>query len=480
MACMENRIILTEKRVEDSFVKFSGLRPDVISPLPRSASDRSYFRITQGDKTYIATHSPDADETRAFIYLSGHFASKNLPVPRVLFYDESQGIYFQSDLGNTSLYDVIENHHDQRLPLCKKALEHLVDFQVKGAEGLDFSYCFPRHSFDSASVLWDLNYFKYCFLKPARIVFHEGRLEDDFVRLSADLTHSSCNYFLYRDFQSRNIMIHNDEFFFIDFQGGRRGSLCYDPASFIFSARSPFSSQEKEILVSHYREVLIKNKISTDAFDNGFNGYLLLRVLQAFGAYGYRGWFERKPGFSDILPRAIQNLNELMPRFGFVEKYPELKKVTDQISGYSGMLYKPVKESKLTVRIYSFSYKHQHPSDDSGNGGGFEFDCRALPNPGKYDEYKFLSGRDESVITFLKAQDEVNEFLQNTRHIVTQSVEKYISRGFTHLQVGYGCTGGQHRSVYCAEQLAAFLKKNYPVKVTLCHMREKEWERGTL
>jgi aminoglycoside/choline kinase family phosphotransferase len=479
MAGMENKIVLTEKRVEEAFLRFSGVRPDVISPLPRSASDRSYFRLSHGDKTYIATHSPDEDETSAFIYLSSHFYSKNLPVPQVLYHEKSQGIYFQSDLGNTSLYDLIEENNSNRIPLCMKALDYLVQFQVKGAEGLDFSHCFPRHSFDAASVMWDLNYFKYCFLKPARIVFHEGRLEDDFRKLSAELTSDSCNYFLYRDFQSRNIMVNNENFYFIDFQGGRKGSLCYDPASFIYSARSPFTPDEKELLLNHYRNELEKNKIDTHSFDRNFDGYLLLRVLQAFGAYGYRGWFERKPGFSDILPRAIRNLNELMPRFGIIEKYPELKKVSEQISCYSGMLYKPVKESKLTVSIYSFSYKHSHPVDESGNGGGFEFDCRALPNPGKYDEFKHFSGRDENVVSFFKAQDEVNEFLLNTRQIVSQSVEKYISRGFTHLLVGFGCTGGQHRSVFCAEHMAAFLKKNYPVQVSLAHLREKEWERGS-
>ncbi len=257
------------------------------------------------------------------------------------------------------------------------------------------------------------------------------------------------------------------------------GSLCYDPASFIYSARSPFDIKIKDELLEFYRNELKRNKIDTGLFDKYFSYYLLIRMLQTFGAYGYRGWFERRQAFSDIMPKAVVNLNELLHRFSFLSSFPELNKVVLHISNYKEEKQKKIipGESSLTVDILSFSYKAGLPADNSGNGGGFIFDCRALPNPGKIDKYKPVSGKDKPVAEYLAAQSEVTEFNDNVTSLVSQSVEKYISRGFTHLMVSFGCTGGQHRSVYCADNLAKFLKANYPVKINVVHTMKEEWGR---
>lgn len=466
-----------EQKVIDAYTAYAGISPETVMPLPHSASDRMYFRVKAGDKTVIATVSPDADETHAFIYLSGHFASCNLPVPKVLHYQKDAGVYLQTDLGDITLHAAMSEEPGRAYSWCAQALEQLVRFQVQGAEGLDFSNCFPRHAFDEISLLWDLNYFKYSFLKPSGIEFHEDRLERDFRKITALLTEDEKSYFLYRDFQSRNIMLHDNGLFFIDFQGGRRGSLCYDPASFIYSARSPFPMQDRDRLLGHYRDELKKHIDSLDRFDHDFPYFLLLRILQTFGAYGYRGWYERKQAFSDILPRAIGNLNELMPRFHFLNSFPELKKVVEQIADYGVRKKNEYTPSgkELTVSVFSFSYKHGMPVDDSGNGGGFVFDCRALPNPGKYDTYKSQSGQDAAVIDFLKKQPEVEQFVQQASVMVKASVEKYLSRGFTNLMVSFGCTGGQHRSVYCAERVAELIQSICPVKVTVAHLRKEAW-----
>lgn len=477
---MESNISNITERIREEFFKYSGADPSEIVPLPNSASGRMYFRLISDGGSIIGTYSQDREEARTFVYLSRHFTSAGLPVPVILHYSEGSDIYLQSDLGDITLNRYIqENGAERSLPFCKKALELLVSFQVKGAKDLDFSHCFPRHSFDETSVLWDLNYFKYSFLKPSGISFHEGRLENDFRNLAAEAAKDDCRYFLYRDFQSRNIMIKGNELYFIDFQGGRKGSLCYDPASFVYSARSPFDGKAKDELLGFYRNELKRNKIDTGLFDKYFPYYLLIRMLQTFGAYGYRGWFERRQAFSDIMPKAVVNLNELLSRFSFLASFPELNKVVLQISNYKEE--KQVKnipvESSLTVDILSFSYKAGLPADNSGNGGGFIFDCRALPNPGKIDKYKPFSGKDKTVADYLAALNEVTEFNFNVTSLVSQSVEKYISRGFTHLMVSFGCTGGQHRSVYCSEVLAEYLKNNYPVKVGVVHTMQEEWGR---
>lgn len=478
---MESNISHITERIREEFFKYSGANPSEIIPLPNSASGRLYFRLRTDGGSIIGTYSQDREEARTFVYLSRHFASAGLPVPVILHYSEGSDIYFQSDLGDTTLNRYIqENGAEKTMPVCRKALELLVSFQVKGAKDLDYSYCFPRHAFDVTSVLWDLNYFKYTFLKPSGISFHEERLENDFRNLAAEAVKDDCCYFLYRDFQSRNIMIKGEELYFIDFQGGRKGSLCYDPASFIYSARSPFDIGAKNELLEFYRNELKRNNIDTGLFDKYFSYYLLIRMLQTFGAYGYRGWFERRQAFSDIMPRAVMNLNELLPRFSFLSSFPELNKVALQISNYKEEKQKKIisAESSLTVDILSFSYKAGLPADNSGNGGGFIFDCRALPNPGKIDMYKPFSGKDKPVADYLAAQPEVREFNDNVTSLVSQSVEKYISRGFTHLMVSFGCTGGQHRSVYCAKILADYLKKNYPVKVDVVHTMKDEWGEG--
>jgi aminoglycoside/choline kinase family phosphotransferase len=478
---MSSSEVLIQQLVSNAYIKHFGMEPVSVFKLPLSGSSRLYFRLNGEQDSVIGTYSTDPDESLAFIYLSTHFAKKGLPVPEVLYYDKENGVYLQTDLGDITLYSVLENADKETAILWhKKALSMLIQFQTEGAKGLNFNYCFPRHSFDFVSIIWDLNYFKYSFLKPSGIPFHEGRLQNDFEKLSSLAANFTGEYFLYRDFQSRNIMVKDNELFFIDFQGGRKGALAYDPASFIFTARSVFDIDTRLHLLDFYRDQLKKAIGNTSSFDNSFPLYLLVRILQTFGAYGYRGWFERKTAFFDILPKAISNLRELLPFFGYIKDYDELKKVIIGICEFNtnANIVSPENSGVLNVEIRSFSYKKGIPVDDSGNGGGFVFDCRALPNPGKLDEYKKLSGNDKPVIKYLNEQPATDLFLQNVYSVVSQSVERYLSRGFSNLMVSFGCTGGQHRSVFCANSLAAFLKKRYSINVNLSHIEQPIWGGG--
>lgn len=462
------------------FQSYTGETAEDIVELPSSGSNRRYFRLKSRHFTVIGVSGTSPEENRAFIYMAKHFKKKGLPVPEVYEYSDDWAYYIQEDLGNTLLFDAIEKGRknsvfdEEERNLLRKTITLLPVLQFKGADGLDFNYCHPLPEFNERSILWDLNYFKYCFLKATGMEFQENQLEDDFRKLADVLLRNSSATFMYRDFQSRNVMIKNQEPYFIDFQGGRKGPVYYDIASFLWQAKAKYPEDLRETLLNDYIQAL-RTFIPVDEnyFRSQLKHFVLFRTLQVLGAYGFRGYFEKKPHFIQSVPFALDNLRTLLK-----EEYPEypylcktLKELTllKQFTGES-------KRRILEVSICSFAYKKGIPNDVSGNGGGFVFDCRAINNPGKYERYNHFTGLDEPVIRFLEEDGEITEFLEYVYHIVDASVKRYIDRGFTNLMVCFGCTGGQHRSVYSAQHLAEHLHKKFNVKINLVH-REQNIEQ---
>lgn len=468
--------------IEQLFQKALGKTPSEILPLKRTASGRQYFRITAEGKNYIATLGSDQKENEAFLYFSEHFKSKKLPVPEIFAADLSKGIYLQEDLGNETLYDRLpkgdEVFDDALMSLYKKVLTQLAHLQIKGGEGLDYTKCVPHEAFDQQSMQWDLNYFKYFFLKLTKIAFDEAALEKDFQSLMTFLLEADCSHFMFRDFQSRNIMVREEEPWFIDYQGGRRGALQYDVASLLYQPAAKLSDSDRSILLDHFlTEASTLIEIDKKDFLDYFYAYVLIRRLQALGTYGLRGMHERYTHFLKSIPIALSQINDLFERSKIKVELPELKRVLRVIkeSGQFGGTKK--EKNNLTVTISSFSYKRAIPTDPSGNGGGFVFDCRFLNNPGRYQPYKKQTGRDLPVIEFLQSHSNIEDFLSNAYFLVDEAVENYIERGFDHLMVSFGCTGGQHRSVYSADNMAKHLKEKYGVNVVLQHIEQelKNW-----
>ncbi|MDG5800398.1 RNase adapter RapZ [Marinilabiliaceae bacterium ANBcel2] len=449
-----------------------------ITPLPPSGSYREYFRISGRQKTVMGAINADLKENRAFIEFSRFFHNKGVRVPEIYAVDAELDCYLLEDFGNTTLFDWLSNARKngdipgEIIQFYKKTLDKLIDFQLIGKE-IDFSLCYPRSKFDKQSMLWDLHYFKYYFLKLAKIPFDEQLLEDDFNYFADYLLNAETNYFLYRDFQSRNVMVVNNEPAFIDYQGGRKGALQYDLASLLFDAKADIPADIREELLEYYITRLSQNiKINKSQFRSLYNGYVVIRIMQAMGAYGFRGFYEKKEHFLKSIPYALKNLKYILEKFEHKSKFPELTKALQQVAE-SERLKSISEPPALTVSINSFSFKRGVPVDYSGNGGGFVFDCRAIHNPGKYDQYKNKTGKDPEVIAFFEKEDDIHNFIDNVYTLVSSSIEKYIERNFTHLMINFGCTGGRHRSVYSAEALAVKLKHKYPVNIKVRHLEQE-------
>ena len=455
-----------------------GHNPDGVEDIASSGSNRRYYRLN-GEPTVIGVDGPCKEENEAFIYLARHFSDASLPVPQILAVADDHMSYLQTDLGNDTLYNAIEKGRQtksfsaQEKELLVKTIRLLPDIQFKGAVGLDFTHCFPAAEFDVRSIMWDLNYFKYCFLKAVGLEFDERKLEDDFQAMAEVLMRSQSSTFMYRDFQSRNIMLKEGQPWFIDFQGGRKGPLYYDVASFLWQAKAGFPQSLRDELIGEYIEALRKYKpVDDDYFREQLRHFVLFRTLQVLGAYGFRGYFEKKPHFMQSVPYALDNLRELL-RDDFTE-YPYLSHLLKELVNMSQ--FTDTGKRTLTVSVMSFAYKKGIPNDSTGNGGGFVFDCRAINNPGKYDRYKPFTGLDEKVISFLEEDGEITTFLEHCYALIDAAVERYIERGFTSLMIAYGCTGGQHRSVYSAQHTAEHIAKKFPCKVVLNH-REQNIEQ---
>lgn len=462
------------------FEEITGEKVQEMTEFPSSGSNRKYFRLKSWHFTRIGVWGASPEENRAFVYLSAHLRKQGLPVPEVYEHTDDYMYYVQEDLGDTLLFDALEGGRksgvfsQQECLFLQQTIRLLPVLQFKGAETLDFSRCYPRPEFDRRSVFWDLNYFKYCFLKATGIEFSEDKLEDDFDKLADTLLEEPFHTFMYRDFQARNVMLKEGTPFFIDFQGGRKGPLYYDVASFLWQAKANYPEKLRAALLDDYLEALQAfMPVDPEAFKKRLRYFVLFRSLQVLGAYGFRGYFEKKRHFLESVPFAISNLRNLLEE-GFPE-YPYLGKTLRDLCDRDENVGKK-EERGLTVQVYSFSYRKGIPEDFSGNGGGFVFDCRAIHNPGKYEAYKGLTGLDEPVIRFLEEDGEILRFMESVYALMDASVERYRQRGFTSLMVCFGCTGGQHRSVYCAQHLAEYVYRKWGVNVHLLH-REREIEQ---
>ncbi len=469
------------------FERHFGVEPASVVELGADGSTRVYYRMVgPAMETAVGAYGPERDENRAFVSFAHTFRAAGLPVPDVYEYDEESSMWLEEDLGDTTLFDALVQARsrepgdfpDSMRPVYERVLTELPRFQLEGGRRIDFGAAYPRGAFDEQSIRWDLNYFKYHFLKLAHVPFSEQQLEHDFDALTAFLLRADARHFLYRDFQSRNIMLRDGEPWFIDFQGGRRGALQYDVASLLYDAKAAIPAPVRADLLEHYLEALGHHlPVDVAAFRELYRGFVMVRVLQALGAYGYRGFYERKPRFLQSVPYAARNLAELLVE-GLPVDAPELesvfRRIADRFAGDSEEEQQP----GLTVRLVSFSYKRGYPQDASGHGGGFVFDCRALPNPGRHLEYSDQCGMDEPVIEYLEARDELHAFWTGVQQMVDAQVEEYLRRGFSSLAVSFGCTGGQHRSVYMTERLARHLRSRYPhIHVRVMHRERESWPR---
>ena len=480
------------ERATALFTAWHGSPPTEIGPVAGDGSARSYWRLSgPGGVSAVGAHGPDRDENRAFLSFSRTFRETGLPVPEVYAADEKAGVWLLEDLGETTLFDRIKDARDPGsdefpasvLPLYRRVLEVLPRFQIEGGETIDFDDAYPRAAFDRQSILWDLNYFKYHFLKLAHVPFNEARLERDFDVLAQFLLATDVRHFLYRDFQSRNVMVRQGadgpEPWFIDYQGGRRGALQYDVASLLYDAKANLPDDDRAELLDHYLDALAARGLSDrEGFLAAWPGYVLVRILQALGAYGYRGFFERKPRFLQSVPYAAENLRGLLDR-GLEVSLPELERALRTIVDRWGRTVEPIPSQEgLEVTVTSFRFAGGYPQDTSGHGGGHVFDCRGLPNPGREPEYRRLTGLDPDTIAFLDARPEADEFWERVSGIIDAHVATYVERGFHSLSVHFGCTGGQHRSVYMAERLVRHLNATHPeVRVTVTHRERADWPR---
>jgi len=473
--------------IGDLFLKWNKKKPQRIELLPQAGSDRRYYRIHTDTRSWIATHGNNVPENEAFIYFSNHFRERNLPVPEILAVSDDKTIYLQEDLGDISLLNRLEaeGFTPAIYDLFKFSLEQIATLQVKGHDGLDYSRCLTNQEFGKQAILADLLYFKYYFLDALRKPYDKQKLIDDFDALSSYLTHTEYKYFMFRDFQSRNIMIKEDNSVgFIDYQGGMRGAPQYDVASMLWQARANLPDEWKSNLLDDYMnafEQLTGQPLDRAIFKSQYNGYVLIRLLQVLGAYGFRGLFERKAQFLTSIPQALNNLKWFVEDQSLGIGVPEFRKVLETcISDEIIERFTPLRaddDTPLVVKVHSFSYKKGIPSDETENGGGYVFDCRGILNPGRLEEFKWLTGRDKEVKDFLEQQTRMPEFLNSVFDIVDITVEDFIRRKFKHLVINFGCTGGQHRSVFAADATARHLRNKFNVKVELTHVEQeaKKW-----
>jgi len=440
-------------------------------------SGRAIVRLSGGGQSAIGIVYPMREENVAFLEFSRHFRRHGLPVPEIYAEDLSQGAYLEEDLGDTTLFEFLGTNRTgdviapQAIEAYRKVVAELPRFQVEAGRHLNYKVCYPRASFDRQSIAWDLNYFKYYFLRLAGISFNEQALEDDFGRLARFLLSADHDYFLYRDFQSRNVMLRDGKPYFLDYQGGRKGALQYDIASLLYDGKADLPPQVRLELLDHYLERLSGFiKVDRSAFMEHYYAFVYVRILQALGAYGFRGFYERKAHFLQSVPYALKNLAWLQENVKLPIALPTLLQALKSMATSDKLRGIASAGEGLTVRVFSFSFHREMPADPSGHGGGFVFDARSLPNPGREERFQTLTGKDAPVIEYLNQQESVHQFLANAESLVDASVDAYQQRAFKNLMVSFGCTGGQHRSVYLAEQLAKHLRTRGRVEVAVRHV----------
>ena len=454
-------------------------------------SGRKIVRLSAGKISAIGILYGVREENLAFLEFSQHFRKHGLPVPEIYAQDLDQGAYLEQDLGDISLFEFLSKNRDREsigpaaVEAYRKAIAVLPRFQIEAGRDLNYRFCYPRGSFDRQSIAWDLNYFKYYFLRLAGIPFSEQALEDDFSRLTKFLLSANRDYFLYRDFQSRNIMLPGGQPYFLDYQGGRKGALQYDVASLLYDAKADLPPELRQQLLDHYLDALSEFiDVKRSTFMQYYYAYVYIRIMQALGAYGFRGFYERKAHFLQSVPYALKNLRWLLHNVTLPVALPTLLEAFHSMLGSEKLLGLASDADNLVVRIFSFSFHRGLPKDESGNGGGFIFDGRSLPNPGREERFKTLTGQDGPVAEYLNQQESVHQYMASVMSLIDASVSNYQRRGFKNLMVSFGCTGGQHRSVYLAEQLAKHLRGRSGVEVVVRHrelekMEPEKVEAGT-
>ena len=475
------------EEIQKVFEQFSKEPITRIDRLPQAGSERHYFRLHTAKNTYIATYGANIKENAAFIYFSNQFQQQQLSTPQILYCSADNKIYFQQDFGDVSLLNQLEENgfSDPIYLLFKKSLQQLAQLQVKGDEVIDYSKCLTNAEFGKQAILADLLYFKYYFLDALRRPYDKQKLLNDFEALSDFLSQTEYKYFMFRDFQSRNIMVTPDsEVHFIDYQGGMKGAPQYDVASLLWQAKANLPDQWKKSLLEDYIdafEKLVNRPVDRDLFRSQYNGYVLIRLLQVLGAYGFRGLFERKAHFLTSIPLALQNLQWFTNHHSLGLLLPEFTKVLDLCTSEEVIKeFTPLQatmDTPLIVEVNSFSFiQNGYPKDETQNGGGFVFDMRGILNPGRFDEYKHLSGLDKPVKDFLEQRTKMPDFLNSVYSMIDISVEEYIRRDFENLVINFGCTGGQHRSVYAAEAIARHLRNKFKVNIELTHLNRNNWK----
>lgn len=477
---------LQKKTLVTLFESWAGEAMLSLENLAQSGSDRQYFRAKSKHKKALIAYNTSDIENQIFIDYTKHFRQKGIALPAVYATALEQKGYLLEDLGDSTLLHFLEEHRtgetfpDSAIYYYKKALANLAFMQIKGVEGLEVEKYHQPATFDKQAMLWDTQYFKYCFLKTCKLEFDEQLLEQDFEILTSYLASQPQHFFLFRDFQARNIMIYDKNAYFIDYQGGKLGALQYDVVSLLFQAKANLPNSLREELLTYYIEEASKyTPIDAPTFRDSYYTFVLMRLLQVLGAYGFKGRYERKKHFLDSIPYALDNLTWLLTNIQFPIQINYLKSILETliITEKEEKKIAPIND-KLTVTIQSFSYKNGIPEDKSGNGGGFVFDCRFVHNPGRYEPYKKLTGRDSAVIDFFKENSKIEEFAEQVKGIVDEAVGSYIERGFLNLSICFGCTGGQHRSVFMADTIAKYLGEKYLINVVLWHREQerKNWK----
>jgi len=483
----------TNEKIKLLFASYSDATITSIDKLPQAGSERNYYRLHTNAGKFIATHGANVQENESFIYFSKHFYKKMLATPEIFCISDDKTIYLQEDFGNVSLLNKLEEHGytEYVYSLFQKSLQQLALLQVKGHEELDYTKCLTNASFGKEAIMADLLYFKYYFLDALRRPYDKQKLIKDFEALSNYLSHTEYKFFMFRDFQSRNIMVNSpseglaETVHFIDYQGGMKGAPQYDVASLLWQARANLPDEWKQSLLEDYIntfEKIVDEPVDRDVFRSQYNGYVLIRLLQVLGAYGFRGLFERKAQFLTSIPQALKNLKWFVNNQNLGISVPEFRKVLELcISDEIVQEFTPIQATEstpLVVKVNSFSFiKTGYPKDETINGGGFVFDMRGILNPGRFDAYKHLSGLDKPVKDFLEQQTKMPDFLNSVYSVIDISVEDYIIRGFEHLVINFGCTGGQHRSVYAAEAIARHLRNKFKVKIVVEHTNRENWRR---
>lgn len=466
-----------ETLIINEFENFSGIKVINILTLPQSGGERNYFRLQLNDTKYppsiIATFSNNIQENNFFIYCTKHFLKFSLCVPVIYHVNKDATIYFQEDFGNLSLLEYVVQYGftDNTISLYKKALINLAELQVKGNIEFDYSKCIISSEYNAGYILKDLNYFREFFLDILNVKYDKEILEEEFILISKTIDLSVCSMFMFRDFQGRNILIDKGDVKFIDYQGGMKGPAAYDVASLLWQAKAAIPKKIKEELLTYYMNYLA-TLISFDEskFRKSFNELSFLRMIQVLGAYGFRGLIEKKPHFISSINQGLQNLESFQESILPGTKIPELRRIIKIITEKNFM---EKRKSALAVTINSFSFiTRGYPEDSSGNGGGFVFDCRGILNPGRIEKFKMMTGRDEEVIAYLQSETQMDKWLQSVFEVVDVTVENYIERNFSNLNVSFGCTGGRHRSVYAADQLALHLKEKFGINTSVNHLEQ--------